>query len=76
MAPEVNHTGSFGGHEGEDGKNLDDIANIAYNDLAERIDRFLTADAEKGSIREGTQNKAQEALRVIGKALKDYGYIL
>src|SRR5271163_1921503 len=79
MSPEVNHTGSLGRYDEADdrGNNLDkDSSNRVYNELADRIDDFLNADAEKDAIRKGTQEKVRESLHVIGKALKDYGYAL
>jgi hypothetical protein len=44
-----------------------------YEDLVERIDRFL-AEEVGNDVRRGTQLKVKESLQVIAKALSDYRY--
>jgi len=76
MSPEVNHSGNYDQSNNRE-NNLDKDSSITvYNDLADRMDDFLNAYAEKDSIRKGTQDKVRESLSVIGKALEDYGYNL
>jgi hypothetical protein len=53
-----------------------DSIDTTYTDLVSRIDRFLNGTSPRGpdeAVRKGTQSKVRESLRVIRKALKDYG---
>lgn len=45
---------------------------VEYTGLVNQIDAFLKVEGTQ--VRKGTQLKVKESLKVIEKALRDYGY--